>query len=168
MFINSLSLLTSLLKVLINALSSLPVLLNSVDSLNSPRCHSNQLMTMARQVNAALCALGGFQEMIKPGCHVTVTGNVEHSTGTVVSVSTQTGLVTVKLDPQPEDSYSPRYSESVQVPQSRLQPCRNKVQLYVHVQIHVSFHNLHTFYFPTSAGLYKSTYPSGQPISVGE
>ncbi|XP_053376531.1 probable E3 ubiquitin-protein ligase HECTD4 [Mercenaria mercenaria] len=57
-------------RVLTNALTGLPVLLNSIDSLSSPRCHSHQLMSMARQVNASLCALGGFQEMIKPGCQV--------------------------------------------------------------------------------------------------
>ena len=61
-----------LIQVLVNALSSMPVLLNSLGSLNSPRCHSQQLMSMGRQVNAALCALGGFKEMVKPGCHVTV------------------------------------------------------------------------------------------------
>ena len=55
-----------------NALSSMPVLLNSLGSLNSPRCHTQQLMSMGRHVNAALCALGGFKEMVKPGCHVTV------------------------------------------------------------------------------------------------
>ena len=59
-------------QVLTNAMTGLPVLLNSIDSLSSPRCHSHQLMSMARQVNAALCALGGFQEMIKPGCQVEV------------------------------------------------------------------------------------------------
>jgi len=59
-------------------MTGLPVLLNSVDSLTSPRCQTHHLMSMARQVNAALCALGGFQEMIKPGCHVEVSLGFKH------------------------------------------------------------------------------------------
>ncbi|XP_053376532.1 probable E3 ubiquitin-protein ligase HECTD4 [Mercenaria mercenaria] len=113
--------------VLTNALTGLPVLLNSIDSLSSPRCHSHQLMSMARQVNASLCALGGFQEMIKPGCQVEVAGEVDNSTGTVVNMSQQTGMVTIQLDPDPEGTYSPRYSDTIQVPFSRVQPCRNRM-----------------------------------------
>ena len=60
------------LQVLVQALSCLPLLLNSVDELGSPRCNKAQLMTMARQVSAALAALGGFEEVIKPGCVVQV------------------------------------------------------------------------------------------------
>ncbi|XP_052243277.1 probable E3 ubiquitin-protein ligase HECTD4 isoform X2 [Dreissena polymorpha] len=114
-------------RVLMNALAGLPVLLNSLDSLSSPRCHTLNLMYMARQVNAALCALGGFQEMIKPGCHVEVLGNVEQSTGIVVNMSQQTGLVTVKLDSDLDGSYSPRYAENIQVPFSRVKPVRNRM-----------------------------------------
>ncbi|WAR02868.1 HECD4-like protein [Mya arenaria] len=114
-------------RVLTNALTGLPVLLNSLEGLSSPRCHSHQLMSMARQVNAALCALGGFQESIKPGCKVEVVANVENSTGTVVTMSQQTGLVTLKLDPDPPGTYSPRYSDNIQVPFSRVQPVRNRM-----------------------------------------
>lgn len=55
-----------------NALSCLPQLLTSVDDIGSTRCQRDQLMTMAKQVNASLAALGGFEEVIKPGCDVEV------------------------------------------------------------------------------------------------
>ena len=55
-----------------NALSCLPQLLTSVDDVGSARCQRDQLMTMAKQVNASLAALGGFEEVIKPGCDVEV------------------------------------------------------------------------------------------------
>ena len=61
-----------------NSLSSMPVLLNSLGSLSSPRCHVQQLMSMGRHINAALCALGGFKEMVKPGCQVTVRYEPHH------------------------------------------------------------------------------------------
>lgn len=60
-------------QVLHNSLSCLPLLLASLDSLSSPRCNNRQLMSMSKMANAALCALGGFTEMIKPGCEVKVT-----------------------------------------------------------------------------------------------
>lgn len=55
-----------------DALSALNLLLNSVEDVGSPRCNKNQLMLMAKQANAALAALGGFEETIKPGCEVEV------------------------------------------------------------------------------------------------
>lgn len=59
-------------QVLAHALSCLPLLLQSLDELGSPRCDKEQLMTMAKQVSAALASLGGFEELIKPGCAVQV------------------------------------------------------------------------------------------------
>ena len=38
-------------------------------------------MTMAKQVNASLAALGGFEEVIKPGCDVEVRGGRGRSVG---------------------------------------------------------------------------------------
>ena len=53
--------------------------------------------------------------------------DVENTTGTVLSVSQVTGLVTVKLDPEVKGQYSPRYSDTIEVPCTRVQPSRNKV-----------------------------------------
>ena len=64
-----------------NALSCLPQLLTSVDDVGSARCQRDQLMTMAKQVNASLAALGGFEEVIKPGCDVEVRGGRGRSVG---------------------------------------------------------------------------------------
>lgn len=65
---------TASLQVVENALAGLPLLFASLDSLASPRVTSGQLqlMSVAKLANAALCALGGFQESIKPGCLVQV------------------------------------------------------------------------------------------------
>ena len=52
---------------------------------------------------------------------------MENTTGTVLSVSQVTGLVTVKLDPEIKGQYSPRYSDTIEVPCTRVQPSRNKV-----------------------------------------
>ena len=35
-------------------------------------CDKEQMMCMAKLANAGLAALGGFNETIKPGCHVQV------------------------------------------------------------------------------------------------
>ncbi|XP_063396384.1 probable E3 ubiquitin-protein ligase HECTD4 [Mytilus trossulus] len=113
-------------RVLNNALSCLPLLLTSIDSLSSPRCSSRQLLFMAKLGNAALCSLGGFKEIIKPGCDVRVTGPGIHNTeGTVLCVSEQTGQVTVQLTSDLESP--PRYSDTIQVPVTRLEPVRNKI-----------------------------------------
>ena len=53
--------------------------------------------------------------------------DVENTTGTVLSVSQVTGLVSVKLDSEEKGQYSPRYSDSVEVPKTRVQPSRNQV-----------------------------------------
>lgn len=63
-------------QVLSGALSTLPLLMGSIDSLGSPRCNPTQLMIMAKQADAALCALGGFRETVKPGCEVKVSGSL--------------------------------------------------------------------------------------------
>ena len=55
-----------------NALSCLPQLLAAVDDVGSAHGEQEHLMTMAKQINASLAALGGFEELIKPGCHVEV------------------------------------------------------------------------------------------------
>ena len=60
------------LQVMSSALSCLPLLMNSIDEMSSPRCQKDALMLMAKQANAALAALGGFEETIKPGCQVQV------------------------------------------------------------------------------------------------
>lgn len=148
-------------RVLANALSGLPVLLNSLDSLPSPRSPrgtstssntsggsgssgassssagnqtTNQLMSLAKLANAALCALGGFQETLKPGCEVKVTGEgVRGTQGTVVSVSEQIDAVTVQLsstnsvDASGVSSDSPSYSDTIKVPLARVQPTRNEM-----------------------------------------
>ena len=54
------------------SLSCLPHLLNCVEEVGSPRCQKEQVMSMAKQANAALAALGGFEETIKAGCLVQV------------------------------------------------------------------------------------------------
>ena len=60
------------LQVISQALSCLPMLVNSVEEIGSPRCQRETLMSMAKQANAALAALGGFEETVKPGCQVQV------------------------------------------------------------------------------------------------
>ncbi|XP_059171920.1 probable E3 ubiquitin-protein ligase HECTD4 isoform X2 [Physella acuta] len=117
-------------RVLANALSGLPVLLGSLDGLSSPRSprsqSNNQLMSLAKQANAALCAIGGFQETLKPGCQVKITGEgVRGTSGTVVSVSEQNDVVTIQLNSQLEDS--PTYSDTIKVPLARVQPIRNEM-----------------------------------------
>ncbi|KAK3804042.1 hypothetical protein RRG08_062412 [Elysia crispata] len=154
-------------RVLANALSGLPVLLGSLDSLPSPRSPrgastgstasvgssssggsssgagnqtTNQLMSLAKLANAALCALGGFQETLKPGCEVKVTGEgVRGTQGTVVSVSEQNDAVTIQLSCNNGSdadtptlaagicSDSPTYSDTVKVPLARVQPIRNEM-----------------------------------------
>ena len=42
--------------------------------MSSPRCRKDELMVVAKQSNAALAALGGFEPTIKPGCKVQITG----------------------------------------------------------------------------------------------
>ena len=59
---------------------------------------------------------------------VQITGDgIEDSPAIVQSVSEQTGLATVELCP-PGSTDHPRYSETVQVPLSRLKPPRNEVR----------------------------------------
>ena len=53
---------------------------------------------------------------------------IGNSPGIVVSVSEQTGLATVEVT---GDSELPRYSDTVQVPLSRLTPPRSQVDLEV-------------------------------------
>jgi E3 ubiquitin-protein ligase HECTD4 len=113
--------------VLSSALSSLPILLSSLEALGD--ASHNQLITMAKQANAALAALGGFDETVKAGCEVEIQGEGIHNSGAqVVTVSEQAGMVTAKLQPPSDDDFQPpRYSETVQVPISRLRPPRNQV-----------------------------------------
>ncbi|GFR88445.1 hypothetical protein ElyMa_006100100, partial [Elysia marginata] len=155
-------------QVLANALSGLPVLLGSLDSLPSPRSPrgtstssntsagsggsggssgghghhtTNQLMSLAKLANAALCALGGFQETLKPGCEVKVTGEgVRGTQGVVVSLSEQNDAVTIQLNCSSSGntadtlsgntascSDSPLYSDTIKVPLARVQPIRNEM-----------------------------------------
>ena len=46
--------------------------MQSLDDLGTGRGDQNMLMAMAKQADAALAALGGFEETIKPGCQVMV------------------------------------------------------------------------------------------------
>ncbi|ESO97623.1 hypothetical protein LOTGIDRAFT_228255 [Lottia gigantea] len=117
-------------KVLMNSVSCLPLLMTSIDGLGSPRCHTRQLMTMSKLANAALCALGGFRELIKPGCQVEVIGEgIEGSTGNVVTLSDQTDIAIVHLDNEKSDNPAPRFGDLIEIPVSRLQPLRNKTFL---------------------------------------
>ncbi|OWF52164.1 E3 ubiquitin-protein ligase HECTD4 [Mizuhopecten yessoensis] len=115
-------------RVLNNSLTCLPLLYSGLDALSSPRTSCKQLMSMAKLANAALCALGGFKEIIKPGCNAKVVGaGIHNTTGTVLSVSEQTGMATLQLDTDPNLIYAPRYSDTIQVPVTRLQPIRNEI-----------------------------------------
>ncbi|KAK6968629.1 E3 ubiquitin-protein ligase HECTD4 [Biomphalaria glabrata] len=123
-------------RVLANALSGLPVLLGCLDGLSSPRSprsqSNNQLMSLAKQANAALCAIGGFQETLKPGCEVKITGEcIRASYGTVVSVSEQNDVVTVQLSNDGNNNdgsaHTATYCDTVKVPLARVQPVRNEV-----------------------------------------
>ena len=60
------------MQVITNALSGLPVLVSSVVDLTQPHYNSENLMSMAKLADAALAALGGFEENVKPGCSVWV------------------------------------------------------------------------------------------------
>ncbi|XP_055995500.1 probable E3 ubiquitin-protein ligase HECTD4 isoform X2 [Ostrea edulis] len=123
-------------RVLHNSLSCLPLLLASLDTLSSPRCNSRQLMSMSKMANAALCALGGFTEVIKPGCEVKMLGpGIDDSSGTVVSVSEQTGMATVQLDHETEEDRHPRFSDTVQVPINRIIPVRNEIYKSTNVPV---------------------------------
>lgn len=53
---------------------------------------------------------------------------IDDSQGTVLSVSEQTGMVTVQLDPEGPEDRHPRYSDTVQVPITRVLPIRNEVK----------------------------------------
>ena len=44
--------------------------------MGSPRCRKDELMAVAKQANAALAALGGFEPTVKPGCKVQIIGNL--------------------------------------------------------------------------------------------
>ncbi|CAG5121382.1 unnamed protein product, partial [Candidula unifasciata] len=123
-------------RVLANALSGLPLLLSSVDGLSTPKSprnqSHNQLMSLAKLANAALCALGGFQETLKPGCEVKITGEGVHGTyGTVTMVSEQNDIVTVQLSNDNSSDVSgvpsPSYSDTVKVPMARVHPVRNEM-----------------------------------------
>ncbi|XP_055958013.1 probable E3 ubiquitin-protein ligase HECTD4 [Patella vulgata] len=117
-------------RVLMNSVSCLPLLMTSLEGLGSPRCHTRQLMTMAKLANAALCALGGFGELVKPGCQIEIIGNdIHESTGNVITLSEQTDIAIVLLDGDKTDSSTPRYSDLIEIPVSRLRPVRNKTFL---------------------------------------
>ena len=59
-------------QVLTKALSWLPEIFYYLDNLTAPSIDLNLLLYRSKQVNAALAALGGFKETIKPGCLVQV------------------------------------------------------------------------------------------------
>lgn len=53
---------------------------------------------------------------------------IDDSQGTVLSVSEQTGMVTIQLDPEGCEDRHPRYSDTIQVPITRVMPVRNEVK----------------------------------------
>lgn len=52
---------------------------------------------------------------------------IDDSQGTVLSVSEQTGMVTIQLDPEGGEDRHPRYSDTILVPITRVMPVRNEV-----------------------------------------
>src|SRR6218665_2459965 len=59
-------------KVISKTLDSLPELLGCLDDITSAQSNKEQLMYSAKLINATLAAVGGFKEMIRPGCNVQV------------------------------------------------------------------------------------------------
>lgn len=62
--------------------------------------------------------------------------------GVVASVSEQTGMVTIQLEPDPVNFYAPRFSDVIHVPLARLIPPRNQVS---HERIENKSSFLHMF-----------------------
>ena len=60
------------MQVLLQALAALPTLVQNVDDVTSVRDNCEQVLATAKQVLAALSVLGGFEELVKPGCRVQV------------------------------------------------------------------------------------------------
>lgn len=54
---------------------------------------------------------------------------IDDSQGMVLSVSEQTGMVTLQLDLEGGEDRHPRYSDTIQVPITRVMPVRNEVKL---------------------------------------
>ncbi|KAI8513246.1 putative E3 ubiquitin-protein ligase HTD4 [Branchiostoma belcheri] len=132
-------------QVLTHALLCLPTLLTQSDVVLSPSSSGPAIadfLTTARQVVAALCALGGFREGVKPGTMVQVVaalcalggfregvkpGTMVQITGEgmqavpaqVVSISEQQGVATVRFESADKMAIS---SDTLQVPLTRVQP----------------------------------------------
>ena len=116
------------MQVLGQALSSVPQLMPKL-SKNVEEIHGALMMNtaptapvsclhQASLATAAFATLGGFQESLRPGLRVEVTGGgVINSCGTITSILDRRGLATVQFD---DDSacYDPR--QSLEVPLSRL------------------------------------------------
>ncbi|XP_014675681.1 PREDICTED: LOW QUALITY PROTEIN: probable E3 ubiquitin-protein ligase HECTD4 [Priapulus caudatus] len=114
-------------RVLSNALSCVPLLVQQCEHMSSKACNVPMLLAMARQAAGALCALGGFHETIKPGSKVQVIGDGIHlSTGSVLRVAEAQGMATVLLDIPPDYSY-PRASDTIELPIARLVPPYNEM-----------------------------------------
>ncbi|CAH1233961.1 HECTD4 [Branchiostoma lanceolatum] len=132
-------------RVLTHALLSLPTLLSQSDVVLSPSSSGpaiSDFLTTARQVVAALCALGGFRECVKPGTMVQVVAalcalggfrecvkpgtmvqiageGMQALSAQVVSISEQQGVATVRFEGADKLTIS---SDTLQVPLSRIQP----------------------------------------------
>ncbi|XP_035690108.1 probable E3 ubiquitin-protein ligase HECTD4 [Branchiostoma floridae] len=110
-------------RVLTHALLCLPTLLSQSDVVLSPSSSTpaiTDFLTTARQVVAALCALGGFRECVKPGTMVQIAGEgMQAVSAQVVSISEQQGVATVRFENADKMTIS---SETLQVPLSRIQP----------------------------------------------
>ncbi|XP_066272380.1 LOW QUALITY PROTEIN: probable E3 ubiquitin-protein ligase HECTD4 [Branchiostoma lanceolatum] len=110
-------------RVLTHALLSLPTLLSQSDVVLSPSSSGpaiSDFLTTARQVVAALCALGGFRECVKPGTMVQIAGEgMQALSAQVVSISEQQGVATVRFEGADKLTIS---SDTLQVPLSRIQP----------------------------------------------
>ncbi|XP_078681858.1 putative E3 ubiquitin-protein ligase HECTD4 [Branchiostoma floridae x Branchiostoma belcheri] len=110
-------------RVLTHALLCLPTLLTQSDVVLSPSSSGPAIadfLTTARQVVAALCALGGFREGVKPGTMVQITGEgMQAVPAQVVSISEQQGVATVRFENADKMAIS---SDTLQVPLTRVQP----------------------------------------------
>uniref|UniRef100_T1J2Q6 HECT domain-containing protein n=1 Tax=Strigamia maritima TaxID=126957 RepID=T1J2Q6_STRMM len=118
---------SSVEKVIATALALLPKVIKLSEHIGTSHCNLKKLMSMACQVDAALCALGGFKESIKPGSEVSIVGKgIVRSRGHVVSLSEEQGIATASLILPTDGMPYSRANDVVQVPISRLKPTKNK------------------------------------------
>ena len=85
-------------QVLHLALSKIPALATSLSE--SGTSDDGELLMTAKAAMAALCALGGFKESLRPGCEVEIVadGDGKSSRGYILSISELQGIASVKFD----------------------------------------------------------------------